>query len=965
MKTNIIKPISDSFNYLYKELPNGLKALIISDPAADKSAASLSVNVGSLVDPKEYQGLAHFCEHMLFMGTEKYPDENEYNQFLTDNGGESNAYTSDDITNYYFEVSNEAFDKALDKFAQFFVKPLFKIDTVQRELKAVDSEHKKNLLNDEWRFYQLTLSEAKSDSVFNSFSTGNVETLDKPGVRDALLQLYNKYYTSEIMTLCILSNESIEKLEGLVSDLFSGVPKRENFVHPKYDQVPAYDSSNLKMFYKIFPINDTDELRFVWYLKSESPYYKEIPLSFLTYLFGHEGPNTLTSSLIKDNLISTLTTSKETCANAFSFFTIEIILTKKGLKEYKTVIYRVMKYIQMIQEQKLNERFSKELIETKQIAFDYRSKKAPYEYVEELSKSMQRFPPEDILCGGNVVIKYDPVIVKEYFDALKLENLNVYFLSKSLEKDCTIKEKWFGTLYTKQPLLEVINENEIKTHQCTHPLDYPPVNNFIPTNFDLIKDNSGESPQYPVQIYKDNECSVWYKRDTSFNLPKAHCEAMISLAKDVSEISYEYRNVITALWNDIITNEMAEIVYMANEAKTKFSFVPKVSNIYLSLAGFNSSILNAIKEILNRFNQIVYDDKSEKLKIYIQKEIQTFANFYKKTGYKVVMGYVSKMMSEPSMLKKDSLELLKTKHIDIDLIMKYVKEVFSYMKIEWIIQGNLSKEEAIEIGTIFAKNLKFKSEPLPKAKLLPMRPVKINYKTNYVYTFKNVSPEESDSTIISFYQCGHLNNREKCLLFIIENILKDRFFDDLRTKKGLGYIVCLLCKEYLGNEGILCLVQSSEKAPEDIWLIINEFFEIAKKEIFDVMTEEMLKTYVNSVVVEKKKAYINLAEEVVDNYREIMQHEFMFDRKQKICDILENGNITIKEVQEYFNKNFIDEVSRLDVEYVSHGHWEENEKKIKENIETSKVIKREKVESVMEFKMKNGLYPDFYNLGFN
>ena len=308
MKTNIIKPISDSFNYLYKELPNGLKALIISDPAADKSAASLSVNVGSLVDPKEYQGLAHFCEHMLFMGTEKYPDENEYNQFLTENGGESNANTSDDITSYYFEVSNEAFDKALDKFAQFFVKPLFKIDAVQRELKAVDSEHKKNLLNDEWRFYQLTLSEAKSDSVFNSFSTGNVETLNKPGVRDALLQLYNKYYSSEIMTLCILSNESIEKLDGLVSDLFAGVPKRENFVHPKYDQVPAYDSSNLKMFYKIFPIKDTDELRFVWYLKSESPYYKEIPLSFLTYLFGHEGPNTLTSSLIKDDLISTPTT---------------------------------------------------------------------------------------------------------------------------------------------------------------------------------------------------------------------------------------------------------------------------------------------------------------------------------------------------------------------------------------------------------------------------------------------------------------------------------------------------------------------------------------------------------------------------------------------------------------------------------------------------------------------------------
>ncbi len=51
---------------------------MISDPNTDKSASSLDVHIGSAYDPKSYQGTAHFLEHMLFMGTEKYPAENDY-----------------------------------------------------------------------------------------------------------------------------------------------------------------------------------------------------------------------------------------------------------------------------------------------------------------------------------------------------------------------------------------------------------------------------------------------------------------------------------------------------------------------------------------------------------------------------------------------------------------------------------------------------------------------------------------------------------------------------------------------------------------------------------------------------------------------------------------------------------------------------------------------------------------------
>ena len=108
----------------------------------------MNVNVGSLLDPNEFPGLAHFLEHMLFMGTKKFPEENDFSEFLNKNSGYSNAYTDLDSTNYYFEVNNENFHPALDRFSEFFKHPLFNESAVEREVQAVDSEHKKNIQSD-------------------------------------------------------------------------------------------------------------------------------------------------------------------------------------------------------------------------------------------------------------------------------------------------------------------------------------------------------------------------------------------------------------------------------------------------------------------------------------------------------------------------------------------------------------------------------------------------------------------------------------------------------------------------------------------------------------------------------------------------------------------------------------------------------------------------------------------------
>ena len=102
---SFIKPQLDKRSYRAIELPNHLQILLVSDPKTDIEAASVHIKAGHFDDPADRPGLAHFHEHMVFLGTEKYPEENDFETFLGRNGGSSNAYTDMEDTNFYFNVA--------------------------------------------------------------------------------------------------------------------------------------------------------------------------------------------------------------------------------------------------------------------------------------------------------------------------------------------------------------------------------------------------------------------------------------------------------------------------------------------------------------------------------------------------------------------------------------------------------------------------------------------------------------------------------------------------------------------------------------------------------------------------------------------------------------------------------------------------------------------------------------------
>ena len=207
----------------------------------DQAAAAMSVGVGYFCDPENLPGIAHFCEHMLFLGTEKYPDENEYSSFLSSNGGYSNAYTSSEDTNYYFEINHPHLKGALKRFAQFFISPLFTEDGTARELEAVNSEHEKNLQSDLWRSHQMMQSTCSKKHPFSKFGTGSKATLDTPETRNALLDFHTQYYSSNIMNLVVLGAEGLDGLEGYVRDNFSQIENKDVQV-PRFTDVLPWEA---------------------------------------------------------------------------------------------------------------------------------------------------------------------------------------------------------------------------------------------------------------------------------------------------------------------------------------------------------------------------------------------------------------------------------------------------------------------------------------------------------------------------------------------------------------------------------------------------------------------------------------------------------------------------------------------------------------------------------------------------
>ena len=525
----IEKSPNDTLEYRFITLENNIDCLLVYDKDTEKSAASMDVGVGASIEPDDTPGLAHFLEHMLFMGTEKYPKVSEYSEFVTNNGGYCNAWTFFTDTNYMFNIANDAFEQALDIFSQFFISPLMDKSCVDKERNAVNSENEKNLQSDYWRYYQLLCNFSNPGSYIHKFIVGNRETLTKEDIVDRLKEFHSKYYSSNLMKLVLYSNIPLDQQEQIAKDKFSSIVDKQVQI-PKLDDPIPYRPEDLGYFVKMKTVMELHEINFLWMYKYYGDDHTK-PMKYISHILAHEGENSILSFLIREGLATSLYAGFQHRCKAITYIEISITLTKKGFENYQKVIeivYAMINFLkQDIAENGPQQHVYEEYSQNGKLKWEFIEKYDGIDFAVNNSENMHNFTHETmqtLLKSQYCFEDFNKEGIAEVVQGLVPENSLVILLSpdfEDIQEDQFLKEKWYGTNYTKEKL------DEAMLSMMTSPnidqssglkLGNPNPNDLFPKDLSILEPNPEES-KAPLKIFENDDMEVWYKKDDKFETP--------------------------------------------------------------------------------------------------------------------------------------------------------------------------------------------------------------------------------------------------------------------------------------------------------------------------------------------------------------------------------------------------------------------------------------------------------------
>ena len=422
---------NDKREYRAIRLNNELEVVMISDPTSDKSAAALSVGVGFMSDPMSQQGMAHYLEHMLFLGTDRFPETDEYSKFMAANGGGSNAYTWMDVTNYQFNINNAAYNEALDRFSDFFKSPKLYLEYTAKEKKAVNAEWSMRREMDFFGQFKLK-RQLLGDHPANRFLIGNLETLsDKEDskLHPQTVEFFNKYYSSNIMRVALLSNLPLDEMEKLAIKHFSSIKNKE-IPKPKVTTKLDMDKIGSKRIYYV-PNEDSKQLILDFTITNNMEDFAVKPNSFINYLLSSEMPGTPAFALREQGLISSL--SSNASPNMYGNYgnlTVNIELTDEGMKKRELIVATVMQYLSIVREKGVDQKYYKEIKTSLNNQFRFLEKSNEFGYVTNLAGNMQDYPMANIINSPYHYENFDAKAINKVLSQLTAKNLMIWYISK-------------------------------------------------------------------------------------------------------------------------------------------------------------------------------------------------------------------------------------------------------------------------------------------------------------------------------------------------------------------------------------------------------------------------------------------------------------------------------------------------------------------------------------------------------
>ncbi len=309
------------------ELENGFKVIVFKRDQYPKVLVQIAYNVGSGQELSGERGLAHLIEHMIFKGTKKL-SESDITAIARKYGAMLNAFTSKDVTSYFFESDKNNWESFVEIMADCMLNARFESEHLASELKAVIQE-KKMYEDDYWHFLSDKACEllVPANHPYHHPILGFKEDLFSFS-SEKLRKFYNKYYGPNNATLFIVGDVNIDDAIAIARKSFGNIPRKEL---PEKRIIPQYEVDTENQSVKIYRDVKKERIGFFWKipgLKSNNNVLVSIVESILS---GGEGSLLYKRLVDKDKIAIDLAAYGSQRIEAGAFFIL--IAPKDGCYE--------------------------------------------------------------------------------------------------------------------------------------------------------------------------------------------------------------------------------------------------------------------------------------------------------------------------------------------------------------------------------------------------------------------------------------------------------------------------------------------------------------------------------------------------------------------------------------------------------------------------------------------------------
>lgn len=224
---------------VFRRLANGAELCAQRQPWAERSGLCLRVVAGSHDEPPAYPGLAHFLEHLLFLGSRDYPSDEGLMAFVQRHGGLVNASTQARHTDFVCELPAEHLSAALTRLLDMLSRPLLEADAQVREREVLHAEYRARSQDADSRIDHALGQALAAGHRCSEFLAGDRSTLvvESAEFQRALRDYHQRHYQARHMCLTLVGPQPAEQLLDIAEALLAALPAGEGSV----DSTPPLD----------------------------------------------------------------------------------------------------------------------------------------------------------------------------------------------------------------------------------------------------------------------------------------------------------------------------------------------------------------------------------------------------------------------------------------------------------------------------------------------------------------------------------------------------------------------------------------------------------------------------------------------------------------------------------------------------------------------------------------------------